>query len=84
MTPPDLIQINKDLAVSPRLYRLIQLMARTSWGNDLEWYLKDMQDLLIDCGRNFLHEYTRCINSGLTREELYELEEKRIRRLAAK
>ena len=74
MKKSNLINISKDFAVSPRVYRLMQLIARTSWGNDLDWYIKDMQAMLLNEGKNLLHEYTYCVNHGITREEYYKQE----------
>lgn len=68
----DLIRINDELAVSPRVYRIIQLIARTSWGDDIDYYLAEKTDHLLKEGRYLLHEYTYCVNHGITRSEYYD------------
>lgn len=66
---PELIRVNDELAVSPRLYRIMKLIARTSWGDDFDWYLHDMRRMILNDGKNLLHEYTYCVRHGITRAE---------------
>lgn len=65
----DLIRVNDELALSPRLYRIAELIARTSWGDDLDSYLEEKLDHLIKEGRFLLHEYTYCVRHGITRAQ---------------
>lgn len=67
MKHTELIKINEECAVSPRIYRILQRAARTAWSNDLEWVISDNWNGLLDLFREELHIYTRAKNAGLTR-----------------
>lgn len=69
----NLIRVNDELALSPRLYRIASLIARTSWGDDLDWYLEEQLDHLLKEGRFLLHEYTYCVRHGITRKQYDEM-----------
>lgn len=69
----DLVRVNEELALSPRLYRIASLIARTSWGDDLDWYLEEQLDHLLKEGRFLLHEYTYCVRHGITRKQYDEM-----------
>lgn len=40
------VQLTDEIAVSPRLYRLVHRLARRQSGGDVEWFLKGIKDVI--------------------------------------
>jgi|GEM_PF-2331950 len=65
----ELIRVNDELAVSPRVYRLIKLAARTAWDDSPDWFIDAHLEGILREIREDLHVYTRCVRRGITRRE---------------
>lgn len=64
-----LVRVNDELAVSPRVYRLIRLAARTAWDDSPDWFIDAHLEGILQEIREDLHVYTRCVRRGITRRE---------------
>ena len=69
----ELIRVNDELAVSPRVYRLIKLAARTVGYVDApDAFIADALRAELQATRDELHLRTRCARRGITQREYME------------
>lgn len=80
MKPSSLIPLNKDIAVSPRLYKSLSRFARIA-GLSLEDFLKTNYESEVRCSKEEVQATIRAKKAGLTREEYQTLQLEKAKKL---
>lgn len=68
----NLVKVNDELAVSPRVYRLFQRAARIAGYDSIDFYVREAMEAELRAIREELHVTMRCMQRGITWREYME------------